>query len=459
MTAADLLWNGTGVFERRHEKSARILLALQRTLERERPLGGGEAEFCELASSLVDVDPNLFTQVWTDPSAYRWVRVAFHLLAATLRGTEPPPETRSVCQALGDLSASDALRHHLDEFKRFVLALDHLRGFERKLETPLRVELPFALPGTRLCVEGEGSAEVWSTAGLRLRACPALGIEGCRVRLQPEAFNLPGVRFADTVLEWGAAYQTEHRALLEESMRLVARYVPDCFDQLRKIVQVIALKPLRAGDFSNTSFSDLPGAFVVAVIEHPYELADSLIHEFHHDRLFTIEEQGAFFESPGAGVRAEPYYSPWRHDLRSLQGILHAVYVHQPVWRFWSSVLATEPAEPCLADYARDRLLRYALQISIGVDQLARHARFTDFGASLFAELRRTGGQILREVESVIGSRDVPALSCQEDGALRPERGLGEDHLLTVRDSVAQHVRRFAPPDQAGDVLAAAGLT
>lgn len=457
-SAADLLWTGTEVFERRHEKSAQVLLALQRTLDRERPLAGGEAEFCALASSLPEVDPGLFTQVWSDPSAYRWARIAFQLLAATLRGTDPPPETRSVCEAFGHRSASDALRRHLGEFKRFVLALDHLRGFERKLETPLRLDLPYALPGTPLCLDGAGSTDVWTLAGARLRACPTLDVEGCRTRLQPEAFHLPGVRFADIVLEWGAAYQAQHRGLLEESLRQVARFAPDCFGQLREVVQVIALKPLRAGDFSNTSLSDLPGAFVVAVIENPYELADSLIHEFHHDRLFAIEEQGAFFTSAEAGVRAEQYYSPWRHDPRSLQGILHAVYVHQPVWRFWRNVLAAQPAAPHLADYARDRLLRFALQIAIGVDQLERHARFTEFGAALFAELRRAAGRTLREVESVVGSRDVPGLTCSEDGALRPERGPEDDRPLSVRESLAWHARRFSPPDQAGDALAAAGL-
>ena len=458
MTTAGALWDATEVFERRHEKSARVLLALERTLSRERPLGGDESEFCELAASLRDLDPELFTQVWTDPSAYRWARLGFHLLAAVLRGEEPAPETRGVCESFGTARADEALRRHLGEFKRFVLALDHLGGNARKLATPLQVELPFALPGTPFFVEGEGRAELWSAAELPLRECPVVQVAGCRIRLQPEAFQLPGLRFGPTLLESGAAYQRRSQPWLEAAIGQVARHLPACLRQLRHVVQVVALKPLEAGDFTNTSCSDLPGAFVVGVIEHPQELADSLIHEFHHDRLFTLEEQGPFFESAEAGVRSEAYYSPWRPDLRSLQGILHAVYVHQPVWRFWRNVLEEAPGDEPLAGYARDRLLRTALQLAIGVDQLARHARWTGFGGRLFGELRRGAGGILAEVASVLGGRDVPAWVCSPEGSIRGETAPGEARQLGVRESVAQHVWRYAPEDQAADAVAAAGV-
>lgn len=477
--AAGSLWDGTAVFEQRHQKSARVLVALERVLARERPLGGAEREFCALVSEIAALEPALFTRVWTDPSAYRWVRMAYHLTDAVRRGGEAAPEARAVCRALGDLAAPQALRQHLGEFKRFVAALEHLRGGERRFAAPLRLALPFALPGTPLSLEGAGEVELLGVAGgglrlrrgageqqlplapgahaagLSVRVCPTVATAGCQIRLQPQAFQLPGVRFAEALLRWSGDYQEAQRPLFEQALCLVARHLPARFAQLREAVRVVALKPLRSGDFTNASLSDLPGAFVVAVLRQPYELADSLIHELHHDRLFALEERGGFFESAEAGVRTERYYSPWRDEPRSLQGILHAVYVHQPVWEFWRSVLEARPPEPRLLDYARDRSLRYGLQLSIGLRQLARHARFSAHGASLFESLQRGGEEIRKALVSDFARGPVAALVCDENGTLLEERDAASGRPLMVHESLGGHVRRFAPEDQRDDALAA----
>ena len=92
--------------------------------------------------------------------------------------------------------------------------------------------------------------------------------------------------------------------------------------------------------FVNVSASELPGAFVCTVPADLYVLAGSFIHEFHHNTLFGIEERGPFFDmSEEDVVEGENHYSPWVETLRPLHGILHAVYVFLPVFRYWSAAL------------------------------------------------------------------------------------------------------------------------
>ena len=89
----------------------------------------------------------------------------------------------------------------------------------------------------------------------------------------------------------------------------------------------------------NTSFSQLPGAFAVGEARDRLVLAEDFIHEFYHNRLFCIEERGAFFEGQGDGAEpVDSYYSPWRYDPRPLQGLFHALYVFTGVCRYWLSV-------------------------------------------------------------------------------------------------------------------------
>jgi len=57
-------------------------------------------------------------------------------------------------------------------------------------------------------------------------------------------------------------------------------------------MRVIAFNSPTEGSFPNVSFSDLPGAFILSAVREPYWLADALIHELLHNRLFFINERG-----------------------------------------------------------------------------------------------------------------------------------------------------------------------
>ena len=57
------------------------------------------------------------------------------------------------------------------------------------------------------------------------------------------------------------------------------------------------------------------GAFIVGFVANPWELADTLIHEMSHGRLFALEDAGSLFDEAACDpLGDERYYSPWRDD-------------------------------------------------------------------------------------------------------------------------------------------------
>ena len=469
INADSVLWKDTGIFRSRYEKSASALIAVKQALERNRPLGGGEGEFLDLYQIASAARPEHFGTVWSDPTAYFWVRLAYQLVASCLTNSPLTNLGRAYCADLGTLDSREALTRHLADFKRYVLALHCLSGEDCAFTRPLEVTLPFAIPATRVSLAGKGSAQIHglvdgdlevsyggSTVRLALiptrssdpltltvDECPVVSHEGYELLLQPHAFNLLGLDFVQPVFDVGHAYQREHAHVVAQALSLIGRYQPETYSQFRNVMRYIALKPLRKGEYSNSSHSDLPGAFVCGIVHEPYELADGLIHEFNHNRLFFIEEIGPFFSDPEDALESHSYYSPWRADLRPLHGILHALYVSLPVCRFWLQVYLGAEVAGMRLTYVRDRLVRIPLQLQIAVHQLARNARFTDFGKMLFEQLKRDVGDIH---DAIAGSGipiDVPALECLEDGSFTHQFSKSQNRSLSVREAVLEHIRDY----------------
>jgi uncharacterized protein len=62
----------------------------------------------------------------------------------------------------------------------------------------------------------------------------------------------------------------------------------------------------------------------------PYLLADSLIHEHRHQKLYLIQREVKLFEVDAPLVR-----SPWREDPRPPSGLLHAIFVFVCLYEYW----------------------------------------------------------------------------------------------------------------------------
>jgi HEXXH motif-containing protein len=466
--AHTILWTDTDLYRQRHEKTATALMAVQHALRLRRPLKGAEDEFLALYADLAAAPPETFTTIWEDPFSYFWARIAYELTAWCLNPGPLPDVLASYCASLGTGEPHRALALHLEEFKKCVIALDLIAGAPRRFERPLQTTLPFSIPGTRFSIVGKGAIEVLGSNGVmvevlyngeslhlrtaaaaadpylpRLVECPLLEDKDLEVKLKPETFNLPGLDAAHGFSGLPEDYQQQQIELLREALILLERHQPAALEHLRELVQVIALKPPAADKYSNVSFSDLPGAFILSAVRHPYWIADGLIHEFLHNRLFFILDAGEILEGERESAERSDFYSPWRDDLRSPSGLLHAVYVYIGVGKFWHAVCASGETAGLERQYVEDQAVRAVLQLKIGIAQLRRHATFTHIGIGLFRELEREVDRLAASMRQMNLSPSAPGTMARGDGQLVP-LALGDDgRPLSILQSIQLHAEKF----------------
>jgi HEXXH motif-containing protein len=371
----------------------------------------------------------------------------------------------------GAATTEAAAARHLAHFKLLVLGAALRTGKDCDLEQPLEVTLPITIPGTRWSIEGNGKVQIHAVHGCQLKIthaqqvrylnkpaagshdaadivwneCPQLSVGPCELRMQAALFQLPGIGYGDPLAEVGPSFQEQRTALVEKVLQAVAHYAPREFEQIAAHMQVLALKPADGGDYGNVSHSELPGACVLSVLDEPIIMGDRLIHEFHHNRLFCIEEKyGAFFDSQQQdAIRERRFYSPWRDEPRSLHGILHALYVTQPVWKYWHRVRCEGVASAQLLAFADDQLRRLPLQHARAVQVLRTHGQFTEPGQVIFDGIAASAEAIGRQA-AALAPRETLAYTLNLDGAIIPQLSRsGERHLRGV-EAVEEHFRLFA---------------
>ncbi len=140
---------------------------------------------------------------------------------------------------------------------------------------------------------------------------------------------------------------TSGREVVEQAFQIIDGWRPALGQEMRiasRAVQFVR-DPL-ANPKKIVSFSDnsVPGALYVSIIQDgrlidSYDLADSLIHEHRHQKLYLLERQDPTVEPTSLVVP-----SPWREDPRPPSGLLHAVFVFVELRRFWSYVHDQGPA-------------------------------------------------------------------------------------------------------------------
>ncbi len=475
---AHLLWADEDLYQSRYEKSASALIAIKMAIERNPAIRDCGREFLELFEAASATDPESFTQVWRDPTAYFWVRLAYEFVGNCLTPAALSSLGEACSKAYGASDSPSALAAHLRDFKRFALALAILSNRDQNFREPLEIALPFAIPGTRFVLSGNGKAQIagftngsleilWQgktvrlalradsrdTDSLSLRTCPVAAMEDYRLLLQPEAFNLVGLEIGRPLQHLAPAFQSEQVELTEQALALIHRHSPHVFEHFRAIIRLIALKPNNVGDFSNVSHSDLPGSFICTVVREPYSMADGFIHEFHHNRLFFIEERGAFFARRADNLMTDKeYYSPWRDDLRPLHGIFHGLYVYIAVWRFQFAVYESGETSGLRLDAVRDQIARVAMQLTIAIAQLRRFAEFTSFGAGLFEAMAEEVSRIRQATAGLKLPDDLPAMECSSAGVFSQLCDSENGRALTSREAVLRHAGKFDVHRQCADL-------
>ncbi|MEV6871581.1 cyclophane-forming radical SAM/SPASM peptide maturase YhhB [Amycolatopsis sp. NPDC051128] len=115
------------------------------------------------------------------------------------------------------------------------------------------------------------------------------------------------------------------------------------------------------------SFSDdvVPGCLFIGLGAHPgavdvYDLADSIIHEHRHQKLYLLEREVDLI------IPGQPFVpSPWREELRPPSGLLHAAWVFVELLGYWRFVETS-------SDVAATVRSRAANQVAVSTERLSR---------------------------------------------------------------------------------------
>jgi hypothetical protein len=169
----------------------------------------------------------------------------------------------------------------------------------------------------------------------------------------------PDVRFFDAngIVELGVSARV--RDALE-----ILHAVPTVLHTVVALVRALHLIDTADDEF-DVSFSD-PSLPFSAFISVPgpnadagaLRVAEALLHEAMHLQLSLIEEIVPLVTSNGGA-----YYSPWRNEYRTAQGVLHALYVFRVIDAFLGMVSFEDPALEPLRCHAVERRATIAEQV------------------------------------------------------------------------------------------------
>ena len=180
------------------------------------------------------------------------------------------------------------------------------------------------------------------------------------------------------------------RPLVDEALRILRAWRPALGREIEAASPAVQfIRDPTAHPDKIVSFSDdaVPGALFVSVRQgdgliDAYDLADSLLHEHRHQKLYLFER---LFPTT---LPSDLVVSPWREDLRPVSGLFHAIFVFVELRRFWEHVLAVGP--PRMLGRARNQLAdtdRNLAQAFSTLDQ----CQLTGAGSLLAAVLRSRG--------------------------------------------------------------------
>lgn len=183
---------------------------------------------------------------------------------------------------------------------------------------------------------------------------------------------------------------TAARPLVDEALRILAAWRPALGREIEATSPAVQLiRDPTAHPDKIVSFSDeaVPGALFVSVRQgdgliDAYDLADSLLHEHRHQKLYLFERR---FPTTLPG---DLVVSPWREDLRPVSGLFHAIFVFVELRRFWEHVLASGP--PRMFARARNQLADTDRNLAQAFATLEQ-CQLTGAGAALAAVLRSRG--------------------------------------------------------------------
>lgn len=182
-------------------------------------------------------------------------------------------------------------------------------------------------------------------------------------------------------------------AVIKAALEDIAKKDPRLYAEITDMVRVVV--PLRnPKDFGSVSSSyvDLRGAICLSHSEDPLLQAETLIHEFSHQKMNQLLVVDPILV-PGQG--GQVFYSPWREDPRRLRGLLLGAHAFLNVARY---LMAAVSRESYRREASSGAMLNTALrlgQVEEALRTAVLYGSYTEFGRRFVLGLWRELGGLL----------------------------------------------------------------
>lgn len=180
--------------------------------------------------------------------------------------------------------------------------------------------------------------------------------------------------------------QTAERwiAALRAALDIIAGHMPELRAEIDVVLQQVVPVGYDEQRHLSASYQEAIGTVYMSLHPQAMTMAEAIIHEFSHNKLATLQEQGPLLENAFWPL----YPSPVRPDPRPLHGVLLAVHAFLPVARLYERMIAGDDPRARRPEF-RERFAAIVAGNSEGAAVLRAHAKATVLGEPLLAEISR----------------------------------------------------------------------
>jgi len=178
----------------------------------------------------------------------------------------------------------------------------------------------------------------------------------------------------------------EGLSTIRRALDIVEEYNPKLLAEMKQVsrhIQIIRCANLEKD--TDVSFSDetLPGVLFIGVWKNgkllsPYQVAESLIHEHLHQKLYLLQKKMEIFS-----VQDLEIYLPWPKKHYPPSGAVHAVYVFVHIIQFLDALRD----KPEISQHAHKELALHLGHLNSCIDEIVEKVVFTEVGQLFFNRL------------------------------------------------------------------------
>lgn len=151
--------------------------------------------------------------------------------------------------------------------------------------------------------------------------------------------------FGNSVIFEPETIRTKGVELVHQAMEIIEKLDPALKSEIELLSPYFQfIRDPSAHPDKIVSFSDnaVPGALYLSIRKNegyidPYDLADSIIHEHRHQKLYLLEQFVPIIVSDLPLLS-----SPWRQELRPASGVYHGAFVFHQLKKYWDGVNKNE---------------------------------------------------------------------------------------------------------------------